>query len=153
MRNKRMSSNANGIMYYVSALVAIIGATSYQVIVKKVPSDLNPLVSMIGIYVMVLPVCLILLLILGRGLDLGAEIHKLSWRQPALAVGVIMMEIGYLLMYRNGWTLSTGNLVTGAIINILLVFADVFVMGAKLNAKTVAGIALCLLGVGLLNAP
>ncbi|MEN6399471.1 MAG: EamA family transporter [Rectinema sp.] len=148
-----MGTNANGIMYYVSALVAIIGATSYQIIVKKVPSDLHPLVSMIGIYVMVLPICMILLLVLGRNLDFGAEIHKLSWRQPVLAVGVIMMEIGYLLMYRNGWTLSTGNLVTGAVINILLVLADVFVMGAKLNVKTIFGIALCLVGVGLLNSP
>ena len=148
-----MGTNANGIMYYVSALVAIIGATSYQIVVKKVPSDLNPLVSMIGIYIMVLPICLILLLVLGRGLDLSAEIHKLSWRQPALAVGVIMMEIGFLLMYRNGWTLSTGNLVTGAVINILLVFVEVFGMGAELQIKSIVGIVLCLVGVRLLNSP
>lgn len=147
-----MGNNVNGAMYYISALVAIIGAAAYQVIVKKVPADLNPLVSMIGIYVAVLPICIILLLVFGRQLDLGAELHKLSWRQPALAVAVIMMEIGFLLMYRNGWTLSTGNLVTGAAINIVLVVVEVVAMGAKLNLKSIVGIVLCLAGVSLLNA-
>ncbi|MCE5256722.1 MAG: EamA family transporter [Spirochaetaceae bacterium] len=145
-------SNANGAMYYISALIGVIGAAAYQIIVKKVPSDLNPLVSIVGIYLAVLPISLILLFVFGRQENLIGEFHKLNWRQPAMAVAVIMMELGFLLMYRNGWTLSTGNLVTGAVINIILVVVEVAFMGARLNLKSIIGILLCMVGVSLLNA-
>jgi hypothetical protein len=41
-------------MFYVSAGVAIIGAVGYQYFVKRVSASLNPIVSIIGTYVVVL---------------------------------------------------------------------------------------------------
>mgnify|MGYP001157897141 CR=1 FL=1 len=41
----------NNSMFYVSAIVAIIGAVGYQYFVKRVPGSLNPIVSVMGFYV------------------------------------------------------------------------------------------------------
>ena len=55
MKAKNMS------MFYLSALVAIAGAVGYQYFVKQVPATINPIVSVIGMYVVVLVISIFLL--------------------------------------------------------------------------------------------
>jgi multidrug transporter EmrE-like cation transporter len=62
-----------------------------------------------------------------------------------------MIELGFLLMYRYGWNLSTGNLVTGVFINVALVALGLGLLGEKLNAVNLVGIALSILGVALIS--
>ncbi len=108
-------------MFYISACVAIVGAVGYQYFVKRVPGSLNPFVSVIAMYVAVLALGVVLLTLFPAEGGLLHHFRQLSWIQLALAVSVIMIELGFLLMHRYGWTLGTGNLVTGVIINIILV--------------------------------
>jgi len=49
------------IMFYISAFLAIAGAVAYQYFVKRVPVSINPLVSVMGLYVAVLALSIILL--------------------------------------------------------------------------------------------
>ena len=103
-------------MFYFSAGLAIIGAVLYQYFVKLVPGSINPVVSVIGQYVaaLVLGICILPLFPVQGGLWL--QVRQLNWIQLALAVSVVLIELGFLLMYRAGWNLSTGNLVTGVVI-------------------------------------
>ena len=109
-------------VFYISACVAIVGAVGYQFFVIRVPASLNPMVSVIAMYVTVLALGVVFLTLCPAEGGLLHHFRKLSWIQLALAVSVIMIELGFLLMYRYGWNLSTGNLVTGVIINIVLVW-------------------------------
>ena len=141
----------NKTMFYVSALVAIVGAVGYQYFVKRVPASLNPVVSMIGIYVAVLALGVILLPLFPAEGGLLHHVRQLSWIQLALAVSVTMIELGFLLMYRYGWDLSTGNLVTGVVINLVLVGLGVSLLGERVSRVNGIGIALCILGVALIS--
>ena len=100
-------------MYYLSAFVAILGAVGYQYFVKRVPVTINPIVSVIGMYVAVLVIGIILLPFIPPDGGVMKHIRQLNWIQLALAVSVILIELGFLLMYRYGWNLSTGNLIYG----------------------------------------
>ena len=62
-----------------------------------------------------------------------------------------MIELGFLLMYRYGWNLGTGNLVTGVFINLILVGLGVTLLGEKVSVVNAIGIALCILGVALVG--
>ena len=62
-----------------------------------------------------------------------------------------MIELGFLMMYRSGWKLSTGNVVTGAVINLILVGLGVILLGEKVSTVNGIGIALCILGVALIS--
>jgi drug/metabolite transporter (DMT)-like permease len=62
-----------------------------------------------------------------------------------------MIELGFLLMYRFGWSLGTGNLVTGVFVNIILVGFGVALLGEKVNFVIAIGIAFCILGVALIS--
>ena len=79
------------------------------------------------------------------------HIRQLSWIQIALAVTVMMIELGFLLMYRYGWNLSTGNLVTGVFANIILVVLGVTLLGEKMSFVNAVGIVLSILGVALIS--
>ena len=138
-------------MFYISASVAIVGAVSYQYFVKRVPESLNPIVSVIGMYVAVLALGVILLPLFPVDGGLRHQFRQLSWIQLALAVSVIMIELGFLLMYRYGWSLGTGNLVTGVFVNIILVGLSVALLGEKVNLVNAIGVAFCILGVALIS--
>jgi drug/metabolite transporter (DMT)-like permease len=138
-------------MFYISACVAIVGAVGYQYFVKRVPGPLNPIVSVIGMYVVVLVISVMLLPFFPAEGGLRHHFRQLSWIQLALAVSVIMIELGFLLMYRYGWNLSAGNLVTGVFVNIILVGLGVTLLGEKVNLVNAVGIAFSVLGVALIS--
>ena len=89
-------------MFYISALLAIMGAACYQFFVKRIPPGINPVISVIGIYLAVLIMSGVLLLIFPVEGGLGNQIKQLNWVQLAVAGSVLLVELGYLLMYRSG---------------------------------------------------
>jgi drug/metabolite transporter (DMT)-like permease len=93
----------------VTTAVAIFGAVGYQYFVKRVPVSLTPIVSVIAMYVAVLALGVILLPLFPADGGLLHHFRQLSWIQLALAVSVIMVELGFLMMYRYGWNLSKGK--------------------------------------------
>jgi len=138
-------------MYYLSAFVAILGAVGYQYFVKKIPVSINPVVSVLGMYVAVLALGLILLPFIPPEGGILKHIRQLSWIQLAAAVSVMFIELGFLLMYRYGWNLSTGNIVTGIFVNIILVGLGILLLGEKANLINIIGIVLSIIGVTLIS--
>ena len=141
----------NMTMFYISAGLVIIGAVSYRYLTKRIPVSLNPIVSMIGVYTAVLALGAFLLLLFPSESSISQHFRQLSWIQLGLAISTVMVALGFLLMYRYGWNLSTGNIVTGVFINIIHVTLGVTLLGEKINLLNVIGIALCILGVALIS--
>ena len=138
-------------MYYISAVVAITGAVGYQYFVKRVPNSLNPIVSVIATYIAVLAIGVALLTLFPADGGLLHHFRQLNWIQLALAVSIIMIELGFLLMYRYGWNLSTGNLVTGVFVNLILISLGVTLLGEKMSFLNAIGFVLSILGVALIS--
>ena len=138
-------------MFYLSAMVAIAGAVGYQFFVKQVPETINPIVSVIGMYVAVLVISIFLLPLFPSEGGLLAHFKQLNWIQIALAVTVLMIELGFLLMYRYGWNLSTGNVVTGVFVNVALVGIGIAVLKEPVSFTNIIGIVLSIIGVALIS--
>jgi drug/metabolite transporter (DMT)-like permease len=139
------------IMFYISALLAVLGGLGYQFFIKRVPSTLNPLVNVVSIYLAVIVLCIALLPLFPLEGGLRSHLKQLSWLQLALAVSVTMIELGFLLMYRYGWNLSTGNLITSVFINVGLVILGISLLSEKLSTINLVGIALSIVGVALIS--
>lgn len=138
-------------MFYLSAIIAIAGAVGYQYFVKQVPATINPIVSVIGTYVIVLVISIFLLPLFPSAGGLRAHFKQLNWIQIALAVAVLMIELGFLLMYRYGWDLSTGNVITGVFINMTLVGIGIAVLKEPVSTTKIIGIILSIIGVTLIS--
>jgi drug/metabolite transporter (DMT)-like permease len=145
------SKGKNAIMFYLSAFIAVLGAVGYQYFVKLVPPTINPMISVMGCYLAVLGMGVILLVIFPAQGGLLANIRQLNWIQLALAVTVVMIELGFLLMYRYGWNLSTGNLITGVFVNIMLVGLGLALLGERVSPVNALGIVLSIVGVALIS--
>jgi hypothetical protein len=61
-------------------------------------------------------------------------------------------EVGFLWMYRSGWTLATGALVVNVLATLALTVVGVLAFGERLHWTTVAGAAICLVGLGVMSA-
>ncbi|MFN2304357.1 MAG: hypothetical protein ACK2TV_11570, partial [Anaerolineales bacterium] len=79
-------------MFYLSAGVAITGMVGYQYFVKRVPETLNPIVSIMGMYIVVLVLGAVLLPFFPALGGIKNQIRQLSWIQIALAFSVMMVE-------------------------------------------------------------
>jgi drug/metabolite transporter (DMT)-like permease len=138
-------------LHYASAALAVLGTIGYHNLLKKIPDTIDPMVSIMAIYLGVLFSGMVLL---PFGLSCGRmweSVQQLGWVQCGISVCILMMEIGFLLMYRNGWELSIGNVVTGVFINIGLMTVGVVFLGEKLSVLNATGVLACILGVSLIE--
>ena len=62
-----------------------------------------------------------------------------------------MIELGFLLMYRYGWNLSTGNVVTGVFVNTILVAIGITVFKESVSMTNIIRIILSIIGVALIS--
>jgi drug/metabolite transporter (DMT)-like permease len=102
-------------------------------------------------YVAVLALGIILLPFIPPEGGILKHIRQLNWIQLALAVTVMLIELGFLMMYRYGWNLSTGNLITGVFVNIILVGIGIILLGEKVSLINTIGIILSIIGVTLIS--
>ena len=138
-------------MFYVSAILAVIGAVSYHYFIRRVPASLSPVVAVTGIYIAVLLLGVTLLPFFPPEGGLAKHIRQLGWIQIAVAASVLMMDFGFLLMYRHGWNISTGNLITGAVVNTALLGSGVILLGEKASLTNLIGVAICIIGVAMIG--
>ena len=138
-------------LYYGSALLAIVGTIGYHNFIKKIPEAIDPIVSVVAIYVFVLLISATLFPFFVEKSDLNVQIRQINWTQFGVACAVVCMEIGFLLMYRNGWELSVGNLVTGIVINVALLTIGHMFLKEALSPVNIAGVFLSIVGVALIG--
>ena len=71
--------------FYLSAIVAILGTVGYHMLMKKIPSTINPLVSIVSIYVAIVILSTLMLpFFLGSG-TLLAGLKQMTWLQGGIA--------------------------------------------------------------------
>lgn len=138
-------------MYYFSAGIAIIGTVGYHNLVKKIPHSIDPMVSIIGIYFGVLLLGLLLIPFIYSGGRIMDSVHQLGWVQFGIAACILVMELGFILMYRNGWDLSVGNVVTGVFINLALMGIGVLFLHERLSLINMVGVFVCIAGVSMIG--
>lgn len=138
-------------MFYISIILAILGGVGYQYFVKLIPQTLNPIISILMVYVTGIVLCLILLPFYPSEGSLGIHIRKLNWIQIAVAISVLAIELGFLLMYRYGWNLTTTNITTGVFTNLLLIAIGILILGEKISLINGLGIILSIIGVALVG--
>ena len=54
-------------------------------------------------------------------------------------------------MYRNGWDISTGNLVTSVFTNTALLVIGALLIGDKATPTNLVGVLICIVGVAMIG--
>ena len=131
--------------------VAILCTVGYHLVLKVTPAGVNPLLSLMLTYALVTLVLGVILLLAPGAFDWRQELRQLNWTALALAVVIVGLDLGFLYLYRGGFEVSLGALVTQSAAAMLLLIVGVAVFREKLSAANVAGLVLCLVGLWLVN--
>ena len=139
-------------MNYIWPLcLVVLSNVMYQICAKSVPDKLNPLASLTVTYTVGALVSLVLYFSLGRNFDLIGEYKKLNWAPFVLGLSVVGLEVGFIYCYKVGWSISILQIVQGAILAMILIVVGYFAYKESLSWNKIAGIVVCMAGLGLIN--
>jgi uncharacterized membrane protein len=120
-------------------------------VLKLTPAGVNPLLSLLVTYARVATLFAAVLLFSPGGFEWRQEARAINWTALALAVVIVGLDLGFLFLYRSGFEVSLGALVTQSAAALLLLAVGVVVFREKLTIANVAGLMLCLAGLWLVH--
>jgi len=131
--------------------VAIAGAAAYHVVLKLTPAGVNPYLSLAVTYAVVTLVFAAAYLALPGPGTLRMSIGQLNWTALVLGLVVVFLDLAFLMMYRGGFNVSFGQIISQSGTALLLLLIGVAWFKEKLMPINIAGILLCVAGLWLIN--
>jgi multidrug transporter EmrE-like cation transporter len=85
------------------------------------------------------------------GAGLRESLQALNWTAIGLAAAIAFLDLGFLMLYRSGFDVSLGQLVTQSAAALLLLLLGVAFFREKLSPANIGGIVLCVVGLWLIS--
>ncbi|HEX6571183.1 MAG TPA: hypothetical protein VF055_04110 [Steroidobacteraceae bacterium] len=131
--------------------VAIAATVAYHLVLKLTPAGVNPFLSLLLTYAGVTMLFALALALSPGPFEWRQEVRALNWTAPALAAAIVALDLGFLFLYRSGYDISLGALVTQSAAALMLLVLGALVFREKLSLLNGLGVALCLAGLWLVN--
>lgn len=138
-------------LLYPAILLTASSTVLYHLVQKSTPLDVNPMISLFVSYATAAVMCLLLFPFFSKGVVITEQLYKVNWASYALGAAVLGIEIGFLYAYRVGGNISTTNLLSSSLAVVSLLIIGYFFYHDQITAYKVAGIALCMAGIILIN--
>lgn len=127
--------------------IAALGNFSYHIGQKALPQNANPMVLLMVIYTIAFAFCAALLPFF-KSTETVSVMQLLSvWQIWLVALGVLLIEIGFLLAYRGGGSLQWSGVAVNGAAALLLIPVAIFVFRESLSLKKIIGIVTTLIGL------
>jgi len=131
--------------------LVILSNVFYQICAKSVPEKMDPFASLTVTYLVGAILSAILYYSLNRGGNIMREYGKLNWAPIVLGIVIVGLEVGYIYAYKAGWPVSTAQIVQSAMLALILIFVGYALYRENITWNKIAGIAVCLVGLGLIS--
>lgn len=138
-------------MHLTWLAIAIVATVGYHVALKLTPAAANPFLSLAVTYAIVTALFAAIYAVTPGSASLREALPQLNWTVVALAATIGLLDLGFLMLYRGGFNLSLGQLVTQSAAALLLLLLGVAYFREKLSLANMGGILLCVLGLWLIN--
>lgn len=138
------------INYLIPLIIVIICNVSYHLISKSMPSTINPFIALVTTYGVSCLASLVAFFITCKS-SFTEEISKINFMYVILGLVLVGIEAGYIYMYRSGWEVSKGSLVSNIMSSMVLLTVGALVFREELTLTKILGICVCILGIFLLN--
>ena len=131
--------------------LVVLSNTLYQVCAKSVPEGMNPLASLTVTYLVGAAVSCAMYYILNRNADLLKEIRLTNWAPIVLGIVIVGLEVGFIYAFRAGWQISMAQIVSSAVLAVILIFVGYMLYHEAITWNKIVGIIICLAGLVLIN--
>lgn len=138
-------------MAVLPILLVVVSLVCYQLAAKLSPSGVTPWATLTVVYAIALAICLLRVATDRQGIVAG-ELADARFLVTALVLGVAVVgiEYGYLAAHRSGWELAIVGLVGAAGGTAVLAVVGTALFDETLQPRRMLGLALAVLGLGLL---
>lgn len=140
-------------MAFVAIALVVLGNLVYHLGQRAIPREANAVVATLAAYVVARLATLAMVPVLARGVALGSAWRTLNASTLAVGVGIVAIELGFLLAYRAGLVISTASITANAAVAVLLLLVGALAFKEPVTLARVAGIGFCLVGLWLITRP
>lgn len=137
--------------YIIPIVVIIISNVVYHVTTKNIPKEANSFLSLTITYLTGTIVVFTMYFLTSKSNKILTDIHKLNWTSCVVGLAIIGVEMGFLYMYRLGWDISKGSLITSVSLAILLIIIGALFYKEHIGLFQIMGIAFCIVGLIFVN--
>jgi len=132
-------------------VLIVIANTAYNITTKSMPEGVNPYLSLVVTYLVGITAACFMYFLTDKDHNLLRSLSKVNWTSFLLGVTVVALEAGYIYLYRAGWSISVGSLVANISLAVVLLIIGTLAYREEFGPKQIAGLALCFLGLILVN--
>ncbi len=140
-------------MKWFPIVLVLLGNVVYQIGQRAIPREANAVVATLAAYLVAVVGTLLTIPLLARGVSFSSSWQTLNWSTVLVGIGIVAIEIGYLLVYRAGWEISSASLVANAMLAVVLLLIGAIAFREPITTARAAGIVLCLAGLWLVARP
>ena len=137
--------------YIWPVALVVFSNTFYHICAKSVPDKINPFASLTVTYLIGAVISLVLYFMLNKGGSFVQELSHLNWAPFILGIVIVGLEAGNIYAYKAGWPISLEQIVQGSCLAVLLIVVGYFIYKEPVTWNKIAGIIVCLAGLGLIN--
>ena len=131
--------------------IAIAGTVSYHLVLKLTPAGANPFLSLAITFAIGSLAYIGIFAATPGTAPLREELGQLNWTTLVLAAVVVCLDLSFMMLYRTGFEVSLGQLITQSAAALLLLLLGVAFFAEKLSLANIGGILLCVAGLWLIN--
>lgn len=135
----------------LSLVVVVAALTGYHLAQRAMPGAIRPAPLFAFVYGAAALVMIASVTVDGSGGMRSVTGSASHWAPWLLVVSVAGIELGVYAMYRTGWSISTASVSTQAIVAAILLVVGLVSFGEHLTPTRLAGLAMCVLGAGLVS--
>jgi multidrug transporter EmrE-like cation transporter len=147
----RGNCNGDSTMQMIWLAIAIAATVGYHVVIKLTPMGANPYLSLAVTYAVTTLIFVVVYSVAPGPAPLRSAFGALNWTAVVLGIVVVFLDLGFMMLYRGGFDVSLGQLITQSAGALLLLLIGVAFFAEKLSVVNVAGILLCVVGLWLVN--
>lgn len=131
--------------------LVVLSNVFYQVCAKSVPHEIDSFAALTIVYALATVTSFIFYYILNKDGNIIHEYTHLNWAPIVLGISVVGLEVGMLFAYKAGWPISIAQIVQATLCAIILIFVGYIIYKEPVTWNKIAGIFVCLAGLGLIN--
>lgn len=115
------------------------------------PADVNPFGALMVTYIVSAIIAAIIFVVMVKPSNVAFELSKINWTSIILAFSLVGLEVGYVFVYRVGWTVSTATIVANIGLACVLLVVGYFLYKENVSIRQIIGFFVCIAGLILIN--
>ena len=131
----------------LSFMLIVAASAMYQVASERTAPDMNPFAGIVIIYIAGLLTSLIVFFLSARGVPLFEEMKKANIFSVVLGVVVCMVDLGYIMAYRSGFSVGTLSPLSSVALMVVMALIAVIFYKERMPIRSIVGLTIAAIGV------